>query len=110
MVIDRGDWHLDDAKTWERACRHIALFLWWAADRGLAGPEIDAKAMAKRPTTYFIKQCDTKRRPRAAGGVPADLAQRDEGPSSAIVFSKVKSTPRARHSGRRSPDGAAHLF
>ncbi len=60
MAIDRGDWHFEDAGTWDRACRHIALFLWWAAERGLAGPEIDAKAMAKGPTRYFIKQCDTK--------------------------------------------------
>jgi hypothetical protein len=60
MAIDRGDWHFEDAGTWERACRHIALFLWWAAERGLAAPSIEAKAMAKGPTQYFIKQCDTK--------------------------------------------------
>ena len=60
MAIDRGDWHFEDAGTWERACRHIALFLWWAAERGLAGPDIDAKAMKKGATRYFIKECDTK--------------------------------------------------
>jgi hypothetical protein len=60
MAIDRGDWHFEDAGTWERACRHIALFLFWAAERGLAAPSIEAKAMAKGPTQYFIKQCDTK--------------------------------------------------
>lgn len=60
MAIDRGDWHMHDAKTWPRACRHIALFLAWAAQRGLASPEIRAREIAKGPTAYFIKQCDTK--------------------------------------------------
>lgn len=59
MAIDRGDWHFDDATTWERACRHIGLYLWWAAKRGLA-PEHDAAAAAKAPTAYFIRMCDTK--------------------------------------------------
>jgi hypothetical protein len=60
MAIDRGDYHLEDAKTWERACRHIGLFLWWAAERGLASEEHDAKAAAANPTKYFINSCDTK--------------------------------------------------
>jgi hypothetical protein len=33
MSIDRGDSHFEDAGTWEKACRHIALFLWWAVER-----------------------------------------------------------------------------
>ncbi len=60
MSIDRGDFHLGDAKTWERACRHIALFLQWAAERGLASEDHDPKEMAADPTAYFILQCDTK--------------------------------------------------
>jgi hypothetical protein len=60
MSIDRGDSHFADAKTWSRACRHIGLFLWWAAERGLASDEVDAKACAKAPTKYFITHCDTK--------------------------------------------------
>lgn len=60
MSIDRGDSHFADAKTWNRACRHIGLFLWWAAERGLASDEVDAKACAKAPTKYFITNCDTK--------------------------------------------------
>ncbi|HEY5934658.1 MAG TPA: hypothetical protein VIU61_08485 [Kofleriaceae bacterium] len=60
MSIDRGDSHFADAKTWNRACRHIGLFLWWAAERGLASDEVDAKACAKAPTKYFITHCDTK--------------------------------------------------
>jgi len=60
MSIDRGDSHVGDAGTWNRACRHIGLFLWWAAARGLASDEVDAKAIAKAPTKYFISHCDTK--------------------------------------------------
>ena len=60
MSIDRGDSHYDDAQSWERACRHIGLFLWWAAERGLASEDHDAAEAAKQPTQYFISQCDTK--------------------------------------------------
>ena len=60
MGFDRGDSHLDDAKTWNRACRHIALFLWWAVERGLGARQHPPGAIAKRPTKYFIEQCDTK--------------------------------------------------
>ena len=58
MAIDAGKWHIEDAGTMEKACRHIALFLAWAAGRGLAGAEVDAKALAKRPTAYLIAECD----------------------------------------------------
>jgi len=60
MSIDRGDFHYDDAQSWERACRHIGLFLWWAADRGLASEDHHAEEIAPNPTQYFIGQCDTK--------------------------------------------------
>ena len=60
MAIDRGDYHFDSAGSWERACRHIGLYLAWAAARGLASEEHDAKAAAKNPTKYFIGACDTK--------------------------------------------------
>ena len=60
MAIDRGDWHYDDAQTWERACRHIGLFLWWAAERGLASEEHDVSAVRANPTKHFIERCDTK--------------------------------------------------
>jgi hypothetical protein len=60
MSHDRGDSHWEEAKTWERACRHIALFLWWAAERGLASDDHDPKLMAKEPTQHFIGMCDTK--------------------------------------------------
>ena len=60
MSIDRGDSHFEDAGTWERACRHIALFLYWAAERGLASDDHTPKAMAKNPTRHFIQWCDTK--------------------------------------------------
>lgn len=61
MAFDRGDYHYDDAGNWDRACRHIALFLWWAAERGLASEDHeDLKAIAKAPTKYFIGACDTK--------------------------------------------------
>ena len=58
MAIDAGKWHIEDAGTMTKACRHIALFLAWAASRGLAGAEIDAKAVAKRPTAYLVAECD----------------------------------------------------
>jgi hypothetical protein len=60
MSIDRGDAHFRDAGTWTKACRHIALFLWWAAERGLSSSEVDATEMAAAPTRYFIDHCDTK--------------------------------------------------
>jgi hypothetical protein len=63
MSIDRGDSHYGDAGSWEKACRHIALFLWWAFERGLGDNEvneIDVAEMAKDPTKTFIAQCDTK--------------------------------------------------
>ena len=60
MSIDRGDSHWEDAGSWERACRHIALFLWWAAEHNLASEDHDPKVMAKDPTGHFIRMCDTK--------------------------------------------------
>ncbi len=60
MSIDRGDSHHDDAKTWERACRHIGLFLHWAAARGLASDEHRAEAIAADPAAYVISELDTK--------------------------------------------------
>ena len=60
MSIDRGDSHIASAKTWNRACRHIAVYLWWAAERGLAAKGVDKKALAKAPIKYFIAHCDTK--------------------------------------------------
>jgi hypothetical protein len=60
VSIDRGDSHWEDAGTWERACRHIALFLWWAAEHNLASEDHDPKVMAKDPTGHFIGMCDTK--------------------------------------------------
>ena len=60
MSIDRGDAHFADAKTWERACRHIGLFLWWAAERGLASEDHELSAVRANPTQHFIDACDTK--------------------------------------------------
>jgi len=59
---DRGDSHFDTAGSWERACRHISLFLWWAAERGLTSTDINAIEVAASPTEYFIANCDTKLR------------------------------------------------
>ena len=60
MAIDRGDSHYDDAGSWEKACRHMALFLWWAAERGLASDEHDVASLRENATKHFIEQCDTK--------------------------------------------------
>ena len=61
MSIDRGDSHFEDAGTWNKACRHIALYLWWAVERGLGGEEhVDLAPIRKAPTKYFIGACDCK--------------------------------------------------
>lgn len=60
MAIDRGDAHLGDAKTWERACRHMGLFLWWAAERGLASENHPAQEVRLNPTQHFLDHCDAK--------------------------------------------------
>lgn len=60
MSLDRGDAHYDDAGNWPRACRHIGLFLWWAADRGVAAIQHDPAKMKADPTGYFIDACDSK--------------------------------------------------
>lgn len=59
MSIDRADDHLHDAKTWPRACRHVGLFLWWAAERGLASERHDPDEVRRAPTEYF-GACDGK--------------------------------------------------
>lgn len=61
--IDRGDSHLQESRTWSRACRHIALFLWWAAERALADAGIDATKLARSPVRHFTRACDGKLRP-----------------------------------------------
>jgi hypothetical protein len=61
--IDRADGHLEEARTWNRACRHIALFLWWAAERGLADAGIDPRGLARSPVRYFLAECDGKLQP-----------------------------------------------
>ena len=58
MSIDRGDSHFDDAGSWEKACRHMGLFLAWAMARGLAS-EDHAGEDASSATEYFIGACDT---------------------------------------------------
>jgi hypothetical protein len=61
MAIDKGDWHYDDAGSWEAACRHIGVFLLWAMERGLAGPDhTDLEAARADPAGYVIRHCDTK--------------------------------------------------
>jgi hypothetical protein len=62
VAYDKGDFHFDDAGSWEKACRHIALFLYWASERGLTDPELhpDPKSIAKDPVRYFIDGCDCK--------------------------------------------------
>lgn len=60
MSIDRGDSHIAEAGTWNKACRHIALYLLWASERGLAGKEVDAAALRRSPVKYFMDHCDTK--------------------------------------------------
>lgn len=60
MTIDRGDYHFEDAQTWERACRHIGLFLWWASERGLASEDHHPAVLRCGATEHIILQCDTK--------------------------------------------------
>ncbi len=60
MAIDRGDAHFDEAKTWQRACRHIALFLHWGAVRGLTSSRHDPAAIARATTAYVLSRCDGK--------------------------------------------------
>ncbi len=60
MSIDRGDAHIADAKTWQRACRHMGLFLWWAAERGLASETHELESIRLDPTEHFISECDAK--------------------------------------------------
>lgn len=59
MSIDRGDSHFDDAGSWEKACRHMGLFLAWAMERGLASADHEGED-ASSATAYFIAACDTK--------------------------------------------------
>ncbi|MEO6951819.1 MAG: hypothetical protein ABI321_08390 [Polyangia bacterium] len=59
MSIDRGDSHFDDAGSWEKACRHMGLFLAWAMERGFASDDHEGED-ASSPTEYFIGACDTK--------------------------------------------------
>lgn len=60
MAIDRGDWHYDDAGSWEAACAHIGTFLLWAVERGLGGDDHEPEALRADPTRYVIGHCDTK--------------------------------------------------
>ncbi len=58
MAIDDGDFHDHAAETWELACRHISLFLWWAAERGLASERHDPEEVRRAPTDHFDSFCD----------------------------------------------------
>ncbi len=62
MAYDKSDFHFGDAGSWEKACRHIALFFYWASERGLTDPNRhpDRKAIAKDPVSYFMSHCDDK--------------------------------------------------
>lgn len=55
--IDDADWHEEDAGSRLGAMRHIAIFLWWCAERGLAADAIDRVAMAQAPVRYFAGTC-----------------------------------------------------
>ena len=68
MSIDRGDSHFGDAGSWEKACRHMALFLCWSFERGLGSSdeieiEIDLAEVAKAPRASSSASAS----PRAAG-------------------------------------------
>lgn len=60
MSIDRADFHLHDAKTLEKAARHCALFLWWAAERELCSPDHEPARIRPAATSYFLEHCDGK--------------------------------------------------
>lgn len=57
VTIDDAEWHEEDAGSSRRATYHIAVFLWWCAERGLAGPQIDVAAIAADPVTYTSRRC-----------------------------------------------------
>jgi hypothetical protein len=60
VEIDNGEYHMADAKNWEQACRHIGLFLWWAAERGLAAEAHHPAVLRCGATAHVLLQCETK--------------------------------------------------
>lgn len=62
LTLDRGDSHVSDAGSWEKACTHIGVFLAWAAKRGLAsGQHREQLArLVATPGSYVVGACDSK--------------------------------------------------
>ena len=61
MSIDRGKYHYEDAGNWQNACRHIGVFVAWAARQGLLDREQHpeaAETIEIDPTTYVIDKLD----------------------------------------------------
>lgn len=58
MAIDRGQYHFEDAGSWEAACRHIGVFVAWAAKRGLLELRDELAAITRAPTRYVIDHLD----------------------------------------------------
>ncbi|MFK7986329.1 MAG: hypothetical protein AB8I08_09885 [Sandaracinaceae bacterium] len=56
--IDGADWHIADAGTWERASRHIGLFMLLAARHGLASDAVNVVDLERDPVDYVIREWD----------------------------------------------------
>ena len=58
VTVDKAEYHIEDAGTWEAAARHIALFLLLASRRGLTSDLVDKPALAADPVGYLLNDWD----------------------------------------------------
>jgi len=56
MIIDKLEYHVDEAGSEERAARHMAVFLEWAARQGFLDEAHDVKTVLADPVRYVVEQ------------------------------------------------------
>ncbi len=57
MAIDKLKFHVDDADSEEQAAAHMAIFLEWAAKKGMLSDAHDPAKVLADPVRYVIDEC-----------------------------------------------------
>ncbi|MDI1447222.1 hypothetical protein [Polyangium sp. 6x1] len=98
-AIDKAIHHHAEAGSWDAAAIHIAVFLQWAAERGLTSGDIDRARVAADPLRYLLDDLD---------GTLPDGALTAEGAAFALAIWEEHRETLAATAGRFQHPGPEH--
>lgn len=108
MKIDAADFHEGrGADTREDAAWHIAAFLWWCAERGLASKSHAVESLREDATRHFFRRCDGKLIDDDLTKDGAAVAKRIYKPYLRKVAARAKALGVSAYALGRQPDAAA---